>query len=81
MKNSAPMKKLIVAVDSLDTLSDRIGNLMVQALPVGQEVLWTHGERNRLGTVVDHAKFGHRIKVRGASGRQYWIHLRRVIPR
>ena len=76
----SPRTKLIVALDRYDTLRDDIGELMVKALPIGTGVEYTHGVYNLSATVVGHSKFAHSVKVRGVTGKEYWIDLRRLIP-
>lgn len=78
--DNTPMVRLIVALESLDTIKAHIGELMVKAFPVGSAVHWTHGDYNRIGTVLDHQKWCHSVKVKGATGAEYWIDLRSLIP-
>lgn len=80
MNHTDALAHLIGNFNQLDELTVETYGLARKVFPVGSTVLWTHGDFNRTGTVVDHAKWGGRVKVKGATGAEYWIDLRQLIP-
>lgn len=49
------------------------------AFPIGARVRWTHGSHWRSADVVAHSRHDDRLKVRGTTGKEYWLSAANVI--
>ncbi|KKL72921.1 hypothetical protein LCGC14_2080050 [marine sediment metagenome] len=47
--------------------------LMRQAFPIGSQVLWSHGLHERTAIVVEHNPYFDNLRVRGVTGKEYWV--------
>jgi hypothetical protein len=62
-------------LDKIDAEHDKAVAAMKDAFPIGTEVNWTHGHHQRFAEVVEHNPHNLRLKVRGATGKEYWLHV------
>jgi hypothetical protein len=74
VKSKEALKNLAASFGRMREERDTAATLIPSAFPVGSEVYYEHGERLRRAIVVKHPHFGHlRVKVRGVTGKEYWI--------
>lgn len=59
--------------DQIIALRRRQVEMMTKQFPCGSLVWWRHGENTRRGIVVEHSQRHPQLKVRGATGKEYWI--------
>jgi hypothetical protein len=59
-------------------VNQKVYEAMVAELPIGSLVTYEHGEHVITVEVIEHARGIDSVKVRGRSGKEYWLDLSRL---
>ena len=79
MSNPNGIKKILAARAAIKAAEAALSAAIVEELPVGADISYEHGDNEIIATVVYRPdRLSTNIKVRGQTGREYWIDVARI---
>ena len=73
MAANKAIHSLLKCYDQIRFETRKATGLTREAFPVGSCVAWLHGLSEISATVVEHNPYFDRLKVRGVTGKEYWV--------
>lgn len=77
--NRVALDRMRICYKEIKKQNDVIARLLPQAFPIGSKIYYHHGSTERAAIVMEHFAAFHRIKVKGTTGAEYWIDLKKLI--
>ncbi len=75
------MKTLQQILSQIHKLERQAAKAARHEFPRGSLLEYAHGDALRLAAVVDHHSYKPRVKVRGVTGKEYWLEASRATRR
>ena len=78
MAANKAVHSLLKCYDRIRCENKKATDLTKQAFPINSRVAWLHGLSEISATVIEHNPYFDRLKVRGVTGKEYWVDARKL---